>query len=166
MADKGWVLAGHLRAGDILVMLNGEHVVLELVQHELLESPVTTYNFEVEDFHTYHVGDNDILVHNKCFRGDLMDATGWTKEMAKGYDAHHVFPQEFRGKFKDIAGGNDWIDNPLYGSWWELHDHRSNAKMYNQAWKNFFNATEHATFDDVLEFGRTLADSFGIKISF
>ena len=66
VADKGWVLAGHLRAGDILVMLNGEHVVLELVQHELLESPVTTYNFEVEDFHTYYVGQSDILVHNKC----------------------------------------------------------------------------------------------------
>ena len=66
VADKGWVLAKNLRAGDILVMLNGEHVVLEQVQHEILESPVVTYNFEVEDFHTYYVGENEILVHNKC----------------------------------------------------------------------------------------------------
>ena len=63
---KGWTSAIDLRAGDILVMLNGEYVVVEQVQHELLESPETTYNFEVENFHTYFVGDSKILVHNKC----------------------------------------------------------------------------------------------------
>ena len=61
---KGWTSAVDLRAGDILVMLNGEYVVVEQVQHELLESPETTYNFEVEEFHTYYVGENPILVHN------------------------------------------------------------------------------------------------------
>ena len=66
VANQGWVLAKDLRAGDILVILNGEQVVLELVQHEILESPVATYNFEVEDFHTYYVGEANVLVHNKC----------------------------------------------------------------------------------------------------
>lgn len=47
-------------------MLNGEYVVAEQVQHELLESSETTYNFEVEDYHTYFVGENSVLVHNKC----------------------------------------------------------------------------------------------------
>ncbi len=61
---KGRTSAVDLRAGDILVMLNGEYVVVEQVQHELLESPETTYNFEVEEFHTYYVGENPILVHN------------------------------------------------------------------------------------------------------
>ena len=63
---KGWTSAVDLRAGDILVMLNGEYVVVEQVQHELLESPETTYNFEVEDYHTYYVGDTSIWTHNKC----------------------------------------------------------------------------------------------------
>ena len=63
---KGWTSACDLRAGDILVMLNGEYVVVEQVQHELLESPVVTYNFEVADFHTYYVGDTEVLVHNAC----------------------------------------------------------------------------------------------------
>ena len=63
---KGWTSAIDLRAGDILVMLNGEYVVVEQVQHELLESPETTYNFEVEDFHTYYVGEEPVLVHNEC----------------------------------------------------------------------------------------------------
>ena len=63
---KGWTSAVDLRAGDILVMLNGEYVVVEQVQHELLESPETTYNFEVADFHTYYVGKSAVLVHNTC----------------------------------------------------------------------------------------------------
>lgn len=47
-------------------MSNGEYVVVEQVQHELLETPVRVYNFEVEDFHTYFVGDTSVLVHNSC----------------------------------------------------------------------------------------------------
>ena len=72
---KGWTSAIDLRAGDILVMLNGEYVVVEQVQHELLESPETTYNFEVEDYHTYYVGEKSVLVHNRC---DLTDAPATT----------------------------------------------------------------------------------------
>ena len=49
-----------------MVLLNGKLVVVEQVQHELLESPVTVYNFEVEEFHTYYVGDSGVLVHNDC----------------------------------------------------------------------------------------------------
>ena len=63
---KGWTQAVHLRAGDILVLVNGEYVVVEKVQHEILESPVKVYNFHVEDYHTYYVGNNSILVHNSC----------------------------------------------------------------------------------------------------
>ena len=73
--QKGWTNAIDLRAGDILVMLNGEYVVIEQVQHELLESPEITYNFEVEDFHTYYVSDTSVFVHNRC---DLADAPATT----------------------------------------------------------------------------------------
>ena len=62
----GFVYAGNLRAGDILVNVNGDKVVLEKVQHEILECPVKVYNFEVEDFHTYFVGEEGVWVHNIC----------------------------------------------------------------------------------------------------
>ena len=62
----GWTAAVHLRAGDILVLVNGEYAVVEQVQHEILEAPISVYNFEVEDFHTYYVGESSALVHNKC----------------------------------------------------------------------------------------------------
>ena len=63
---EGWTSAIDLRAGDILVLSNGEYVIVEKVQHEILENPVKVYNFEVQDFHTYYVGENSVLVHNSC----------------------------------------------------------------------------------------------------
>ena len=72
---KGWTAACRLRAGDILVLVNGEYVVVEQVQHELLESPVATYNFEVQDFHTYYVGKESVLVHNLCRKDFATKAT-------------------------------------------------------------------------------------------
>ena len=73
--QKGWTEAIKLRAGDILVTSNGEYVVVEKVQHEILEAPITVYNFEVEDYHTYYVSadansDVFVLVHNKCIVND------------------------------------------------------------------------------------------------
>ena len=54
----------HVNSATILQ--SWEYVILEEIQHELLEAPETTYNFEVEDFHTYYVGCAEVLVHNKC----------------------------------------------------------------------------------------------------
>ena len=65
---KGWTDAVHLRAGDILVTVNGELVVVEKIQHEILESPITVYNFQVEGYHTYYVSNINILVHNDCYK--------------------------------------------------------------------------------------------------
>ena len=78
---KGWIEACKLRAGDILVSLNGEYIIVEQVQHEILEAPIKVYNFEVEDFHTYFVGDGDgVLVHNECGpNGTYVDASYHTK---------------------------------------------------------------------------------------
>lgn len=63
---KGWTAAVDLRAGDILVLVNGEYVVVEKIQHELLETPVKVYNFQVDGYHTYYVGEFGVLVHNSC----------------------------------------------------------------------------------------------------
>lgn len=56
-------------------MVYCKYVIIEQVQHELLESPAKVYNFEVEDYHTYYVGNASLLVHNKC---DLTDAPATT----------------------------------------------------------------------------------------
>ena len=77
----GWTLAGSLKAGDVLVLSNGELVTVEWVQHEILESPIKVYNFEVEDFHTYFVGESSVLVHNTCYTNkELIDAANEINE--------------------------------------------------------------------------------------
>ena len=66
MPQKGWIQAIQLRAGDRLQLLNGEYVIIEQIQHEILEDPVFVYNFEVEEYHTYYVGEQSVFVHNRC----------------------------------------------------------------------------------------------------
>ena len=53
--------------GDKLVSVNGEDLRIEDYYIELTEEPVSVYNFQVDDFHTYFVGDCAVWVHNdKC----------------------------------------------------------------------------------------------------
>ncbi len=69
--NNKWIAAEDLRAGDILVSVNGEKVVVEKIQHEILEAPIKVYNFEVQDNNTYIVGnENGVVVHNSaCYKG-------------------------------------------------------------------------------------------------
>ena len=96
-----------MRAGDILVTVNGEYVVLEEIQHELLESPETTYNFEVEGFHTYYAGQNFILVHNACkFSQDQQAVLDLAKENKNGLsmkDAETLWDWAQETVFQDMA---------------------------------------------------------------
>ena len=95
--QKGWTSAIDLRAGDILVLSNGEYVIVEKVQHEILESPVKVYNFEVQDFHTYYVGENSVLVHNKC--GEEPDLYHYTsQEGAEGIESSGAIYPDDRGR--------------------------------------------------------------------
>ena len=49
----GWIPAKDLKTGDSLVLVDGRIAEVFSVEVEELESPVTVYNFEVEDYHTY-----------------------------------------------------------------------------------------------------------------
>ena len=97
---RGWTAACDLRAGDILVRSNGEYVVVEAIEHELLESPITVYNFEVEDFHTYHVGSASVLVHNKCNKG--VGDRGWEGDATW---RHNVNTVGNGGTIEQLRGG-------------------------------------------------------------
>ena len=64
--DKGFVSAKNLSVDDILRLSNGALIPVSAISVEKLENPETTYNFEVADFHTYYVGESEVLVHNTC----------------------------------------------------------------------------------------------------
>ena len=115
------------------MMLNGEKVVLELVQHEILETPVTTYNFEVADFHTYYVGDATVLAHNRCILDDIVDGIAdvpqpqYTQkvlnQMSNITDTDHAFPIAIDGLIstgnRSITYGGDglkYLQIDIHGS--------------------------------------------------
>ena len=50
---------------ETLQQVNSSSIVQEV---EKLSEPETTYNFEVEDFHTYYVTRSIILTHNQCLQ--------------------------------------------------------------------------------------------------
>ena len=61
---EGWVPAGMLAVGDNFLVLSGEAASLEAIGFPT--EPLTAYNFEIEEFHTYAVGEDAIWVHNTC----------------------------------------------------------------------------------------------------
>jgi len=69
---EGFKAAGELEEGEYVQTADGEILQVFKVQKEYLEEPVTVYNFEVEDWHTYYVSEEEVLVHNTCMmpKGD------------------------------------------------------------------------------------------------
>ena len=123
---RGWTDAVHLRAGDILVLVNGEYVVVEKVQHELLESPVAVYNFHVEDYHTYYVSNLGVLVHNVCNKNTTMSRGDAIK---KG--------KEFLGEGYTRVGPGRYLSNDGYRVMrFDLSHHGGTATHINlETWK-------------------------------
>jgi len=60
------VNAVNLCIGSVLLNSKGEELVVEQIFREELKDgeTVKVYNFKVDDYHTYFVGDNCVLVHN------------------------------------------------------------------------------------------------------
>ena len=48
------------------MLLGGKCGTIDSIGIEALLEPEVTYNFEVADYHTYYVGECNVLVHNMC----------------------------------------------------------------------------------------------------
>ena len=103
--NNGWVAAKNLKSGDILCLQNGENGIIIDVFVKHFDKPVTVYNFEVEDWHTYFVGSEGILVHNKCSLTKISDS--YLKQ--KGFNAHDI-KYEVLGDRAKIAQYNLFYD--------------------------------------------------------
>ena len=145
---KGWTAACKLRAGDILVTVNGEYVVVEKVQHEILENPIKVYNFEVADFHTYYVSNIAVLVHNMCTPKNIYNSI---KE-APNYNSSFVKAQN---GLRKVNVKNKQLLQELnqYGSGWK--------KVYQNGWidgqkvsLHYFQNVSGKVFDFAIKYGR------------
>ena len=61
--NQGFIKAGELIGGDEFLDVNRNVLLVEKFNVELTDEPTTVYNFQVEDFHTYHVSGFGVLVH-------------------------------------------------------------------------------------------------------
>ena len=85
--SEKWVSACKLKAGDKVLLSDGKYGIIVSVKIEELETPETTYSFEVEDYHTYYVGEESVCVHNAG---------------CGGFDSRTVAGPEDVGKYKDV----------------------------------------------------------------
>ena len=89
------------RSGDKVLLSDGTLCEVEGVTLKQLETPETTYNLEVADFHTYYVSDACVLVHNlNCGK------SGRGKKLApdpKAKGPHTTFKRDPSGKVTHYA---------------------------------------------------------------
>jgi intein/homing endonuclease len=98
VVGEGWVAAGKLNVGDKVLLSSGKTAEIGTISNEQLKQPIKVYNFEVEDWHTYFVSDENVLVHNSCFK--LADGMKISSNSA--LDA----ASDFLGKgYRDLGNG-------------------------------------------------------------
>ena len=141
VAQKGWTAACKLRAGDILVTVNGEYVVVEIVQHEILETPIKVYNFEVEDYHTYFVGTAIVLVHNQCTGSYEIEFKSGKNYVGKGSKARmNVSARSHARIYNDPVVKSTWspasnAKNAFVDEYFKMAVRGvNNANTYNKIW--------------------------------
>lgn len=83
------------------MLSDGSYGIIKSIKVEKLSEPETTYNFEVEDFHTYFVGTNEVLVHNACLK---------VNNEAKAFDDFVQFESQSKLENHFAKHGNEFGD--------------------------------------------------------
>ena len=134
VAGKGWVKAGELKSGDVLKLYDGKEAEINGVY--IKESkPVITYNFEVEDSHTYYVTQSDVLCHNICtskaFTKDQRAVIELAKDAKKAGGISSQDANTLVGWAKEYGLKNHGImKHPNRSGIWSHIDHIKIANMH------------------------------------
>ena len=144
--DKGWTIAGELKSGDILVNQDGTTTTVDVIWFEKLQSLVTVYNFEVEDWHNYYVGPTRILVHNECWIKGTGEVAEWTNHGFK-----HFAPKNMSWK-NVVKSTKSGPAKYLKGAEIEA--------LERMVWKNGTDVTNGKTWK-VMEFDEVIGASLG-----
>ena len=113
--EAGWKSAGTLEAGDKLTLADGNTATVTNVAYE--DTHATVYNFEVEDFHTYYVGTESVLVHNNggnCMKTASVLAQGGSKG---GSNTHVPSPNTQVVKHPEIKAPNQVKASDVTNYW-------------------------------------------------
>ncbi len=130
---RGFIEAGNLLLGDKLVSVNGEDLIVEDYHIELTEDFVSVYNFQVEDFHTYFVGNCAVWVHNDC---KLPDNDSQLKHIFGDREGHLPDTPENRKLVIDLANDKSkYYGKDQWGNSWNIEIDANG----NQNWVRYRN---------------------------
>lgn len=105
--DKGWTKTIQLLVGDKITTADDNIVTVFAVR--LSPTRQDTYNFEVDDYHTYFVGKNKLWVHNECFDKQLVwDSVGKLPKSERRSVSSLLALRE-----KHLKKLKDYIDDPI-----------------------------------------------------
>ncbi len=157
---KGWVNASDLMPGDLIYTKDWNTATVNSVRVIVLDTPVEVFNFEVEDCHTYFVGDTLVLVHNgPCTKNNYRSkAKKYYGTDGVGQEAHHIFPQKF-DKYFSSKGIN--IHSSQNIKFMQTTGHRHNSYAYNEMWKSFIDENKDASVKTI-----QIASEYFMKIAF
>ena len=137
---KGWVDACNLNPSDVVYTKDWNTATVNSVNLLELDEPIEVFNFEVEDSHTYFVGDNYILVHNaSCHQSKEWRAEkkSYWKSQGEIYRGNAQGQRSISGNY-DVTTKN--LDRMLKGKapkgidnkWVNLHHNEGiKTNMYN-----------------------------------
>lgn len=111
---RGFIEAGNLLVGDKLISVNGEDLTVDDCYIEECEVSTTVYNFQVEDYHTYFVGENKVWVHNAeygngHYTNNPSDNPKVLADVAEDPNAVYGYRPREDGSLKNFAN-KDWSD--------------------------------------------------------
>jgi hypothetical protein len=102
---RGWVDAANLAPNDVVYTKDWNTATVKSVSLLELDAPTEVFNFEVEDCHTYFVGDNYVLVHNA-----LCHELGKAGEKAAGIEKNtKIISMNGNNRIPDGYNPNMWV---------------------------------------------------------
>ena len=113
-----WLRVAELKIGDSVKLFDGSNLVIE--QITVVPGRTTVYNFEVEDYHTYYVGDAKVLVHNEGPCGNVLPG----KPGSNATSGNNKYAQEGKQKHKELDNRveqkegweHDWAETGFEGT--------------------------------------------------
>ena len=112
LLQYGEICAKELKVHEQVLTTDVICVIIKEIQVEQLEKPETTYNLEVEDFHTYYISDSEVLVHNMCAKSNSPQSPKKLNDqyLKKNNVDAHEFKRSILGKKAQISRYDIYVD--------------------------------------------------------
>lgn len=153
--ETEWRDAVGLKVGDTLKTFTNTTLKISKVLH--LPKDEEVFNFYVEDFHTYYVGNKHILVHNACYRRTFFKAYPHLKGKVV---VHHAVEQQILKRWPELFDKKfiHSLDN-LRGIPKSLNNNLHLSKIrkdWNKFYRKFDEAGVTPSKDQVLKYAREI----------